>query len=229
MDPLTNAELVDGYRKKCSMNEYNSLARRNQYYHEIHDFSLRSAFFIRAGDFEITRDANILLLHPSADSGMPHTRPGNILCFSSDSDPNRLTTTLLHEGMHLEQRRDPNLWKTYHISQGWWPIPASVLPERWVNRCRINPDTLDIPFWSWQNNYVPLPLFANEARPTLTDCPVRWFDLRNQTLLKETPESFKKRYGASAQAEHPNETSAIEFSEKGYSSRVELYNVLTSL
>lgn len=229
MDPLTTAEAIDGYRRKCEENEFNSLARKNQYYHEVHDFSLRSAFLIRAADFEITQHANILLLHPSADSGMPHTRPRNIICFSSKTDPNRITNTLLHEGMHLEQRRLPDLWKTYHISQGWWPIPKSAIPEKWIQRCRINPDTMDLPFWSWQTHYVPLPLFTNEARPTLTDCTIRWYDLRNQTLFSSPPDSFTKRYGSIGQPEHPNETSAIEFSEKGYSTYTELYNVLTSL
>lgn len=228
MDLLEQAERLDRYRTKCTENEWNSLARQNQHYFSIDDFSTRSAILIRAADFEITRDANIVLLHPSADSGMPHTRAGNLICFSAETNPNRITNTLLHEGMHLEQRRTPDVWKSYHIKQGWWPVPASVLPERWVQRCRINPDTLELPFWSWQNQYVPLPLFANEARPSLTDCPVRWFDLRNGILLRETPESFVKRYGAIAQPEHPNETSAIELAQDGISTRAELYNVLTS-
>ena len=228
MDFLDQAEQKDRYRQKCMANEYNALARSNQNYFSIDDFELRSAIVIRAGEFEITQNANIVLLHPSADSGMPHTRPDNIICFSSDTNPNRITNTLLHEGIHLEQRKTPDLWKTYHIGQGWWPIPASVLPERWVNRCRINPDTLDIPFWCWQNHYVPLPLFANEARPTMTDCTVRWYDMRNGVLLRETPESFLKRYGAISQPEHPNETSAVELSRDSISTRAELYNVLVS-
>ncbi len=228
MEILEQAEFQDRYRQRCETNEFNSLARRNQYYFSIDDLSTRSAIMIRAQDFEITQDANIVLLHPSADSGMPHTRPGNIICFSSETNINRITNTLLHEGMHLEQRKNPELWKSYHIKQGWWPIPASYIPSRWVERCRINPDTLDLPFWSWQNNYVPLPIFSNEARPTLTDCDIRWFDLRNQTLLRETPESFIKRYGTIEQPEHPNETSAIELSREGISTRTELYNVLSS-
>jgi hypothetical protein len=228
MELLDQAEYQDRYRQKCAENEYNSLARKGQHYFSTDDFSARSAIVIRAADFEITRDANIVLLHPSADSGMPHTRAGNVICFADNTNPTRITNTLLHEGMHLEQRKTPDLWKSYHIKQGWWPVPASLLPERWVTRCRINPDTLDIPFWSWQNAYVPLPLFGNEARPTLTDCPIRWYDLRNATLLREVPESFIQRYGSIGQPEHPNETSAIELSRDGISTRAELYNVLTS-
>lgn len=228
MDILEQAEQIDQYRTKCMNNEYNSLARRNQYYFLVDDLPTRTSIMFRAQEFEITQDANIVLLHPSADSGMPHTRSRDVICFSSDTNSNRITTTLLHEGMHLEQKKNPELWKSYHIKQGWWPVPASYLPERWVARCRINPDTLDLPFWSWQTNYVPLPLFANEARPTLTDCPIRWFDMRNQTLLSEPPESFVIRYGNIGQPEHPNETSAIELSRDGYSTRAELYNVLSS-
>jgi hypothetical protein len=228
MDILETAEQIDKYRTKCMANEFNSLARRNQHYFSIDDLPTRSAIMIRAQDFEITQEANIVLLHPSADSGMPHTRPGNIICFSEDTNPNRITNTLLHEGMHLEQRKNPDLWKAYHIKQGWWPVPTSYLPERWVNRCRINPDTLHLPFWAWQSYYVPLPLFGNEARPTLNDCPIRWFDLRNQVLLREPPQSFTERYGNIAQPEHPNETSAIEFSNEGISTFAELHNTLTS-
>jgi hypothetical protein len=228
MDILDQAELQDRYRQKCEENEYNALARRNQHYFSIDDMAVRTSIMFRAQDFEITQDANIVLLHPSADSGMPHTRPGNIICFSSETDSNRITGTLLHEGMHLEQRKNPGLWKAYHIKQGWWPVSVAQIPSRWVERCRINPDTLDTPFWAWQTNYVPLPLFSNEARPTLTDCSIRWFDLRNGVLLSSPPESFTKRYGSIEQPEHPNETSAIELSKEGYSTRAELYNVLTN-
>ena len=94
MELLEQAEFQDRYRYRCEANEFNSLARRNQHYFSIDDFTARSAILIRAQEFEITQDATIVLLHPSADSGMPHTRPGNLICFSSETNPNRITCLL---------------------------------------------------------------------------------------------------------------------------------------
>ena len=86
MDILEQAEQIDRYRTKCMNNEYNSLARRNEHYFLVDDLSVRTSIMFRAQDFELTQDANIVLLHPSADSGMPHTRANNIICFSADTN-----------------------------------------------------------------------------------------------------------------------------------------------
>jgi hypothetical protein len=134
--------------------------------------------------------------------------------------------TLLHEACHLHQRTHEAYWSSYSIRQGWWPVAADQVPERFRSRCRINPDTMATPFWSWQEHYVPLPLFRNEQSPSMGDCDVRWYDMRNGVLYKVPPPSFSARYGDTGQPEHPFEVSAIEFSERPIQTKEELINVL---
>ena len=162
MDPLSKAEKMDRYRAACAENELNGLARGGQSY-TIFSQEKAKPFQEIANGFELSRGMQIIMLHPSADNGYPHTRPTNLICLPSTFplDPK----TILHEACHVLQRNNPDPWTTYSINQGWWPIPSELVPERWASRCRINPDTMARPFWSWQNHYVPLPLFTNELSP----------------------------------------------------------------
>lgn len=223
---LGKAELIDSYRKKCYENELNSLARGHDQYTPVSvptEYANHREICLTS---DLLRDANIVILHPSADSGFPHTRAGNLICMPAGYSAAQSEETLFHESFHLDQKARPSLWKSYHIREGWWPIPASSLPDRWVDRCRINPDTLDLPFWTWQTHYVPLPLFKNESRPEMKECEVRWYDIRNGVLFSSPPTSFSKRYGGITYNEHPNEVSAVELTNKGIRSIVELSNVL---
>jgi len=226
MDPLSKAERSDGYRAACAESELNGLARAG---HSYTVFSQEKAkpFQEIANGFELSRGMQIIMLHPSADNGYPHTRPTNLICLPSTFSNNRLAPqTILHEACHVLQRKNPDPWTSYSINQGWWPIASELIPERWASRCRINPDTMARPFWSWQNHYVPLPLFMNELSPTMADCEVRWWDMRNGVLFPDPPASFVKRYGGVTQTEHPWETSAVEFSGRGIKTHSELMNVL---
>ena len=225
MESLQRAEIIDNYRERVNENELNRIARSGQVYQtwkepkekEIKDLANR---------FEIVRGCELVFLHPSADAGFPHTRPRNIICMPSGFDGVNVAETILHEGFHIHQRNFPSLWKSYSIRQGWWPILPSEIPVRWRERCRINPDTMSHPFWTWQDNYVPLPLFTNEASPRLSECEIRWFDLRNGVLYKDAPRSFSERYGNIAQPEHPYEVGAIEFSKRWIQTYKEAANVL---
>lgn len=226
MDLLEKAEQIDKYRTACSRSELNRLARSKHTYSVF--LSESPAPLQRLADsVDLTRGSKIVILHPSADSGYPHTRPGNLICMPAGFPAASASKTLLHEACHLHQRTHESKWISYSVHQGWWPIEAERIPERWRDRCRINPDTLSQPFWSWQEYYVPLPLFKNEQSPSMSECDVRWYDLRNGALYKVPPLSFTKRYGSIGQPEHPYEVSAIEFSDRGIQTKEALMNVLS--
>lgn len=227
MELLRKAELLDGYRRSCKNNFLNNLARSTHEYVAISSSVQQKAEeYIKTLSFAPPQ-THVVTLHPSADNGYPHTRPGNLICVPTFSIPPS-EETLRHEALHLHQRLNEGAWITYSISQGWWPIPPALLPSEWTERCRINPDTMMSPFWSWQNNYVPLPIFTNEWSPSLGDCSIRWFDLRNRVLFTKPPDSFEKRYGPIGQPEHPFETGAIEFSHHEKLTHTSLMNSLST-
>lgn len=209
---LKTAEQMDGYRAKCNASELNRLARARYTYAPF--FEPRATEIRRLADsFELTRGCQLVFLHPSAEAGFPHTRPRNLICMPTGYDGD-LQNTLLHEGFHIHQRNYEKDWISYSIRQGWWPVGASEIPARWRERVRLNPDTLSQPYWTWEERYIPLPLFTNEASPSLPGTEIRWMDKRTGTLLKDPPRSFVDRYGPIAQPEHPFETGAIEFARK---------------
>jgi len=225
MDLLAKAEQIDKYRMACSRSELNRLAR-SQHIYSVFSNENPAALQQVADTMDLTRGSKIVILHPSADNGYPHTRPGNLICMPAGFSLYNAPKTLLHEACHLHQRTHEAYWSSYSIRQGWWPVAADQVPERFRSRCRINPDTMATPFWSWQEHYVPLPLFRNEQSPSMGDCDVRWYDMRNGVLYKVPPPSFTARYGDTGQPEHPFEVSAIEFSERPIQTKEELINVL---
>jgi hypothetical protein len=227
MELLAKAEQIDRYRTTCNRSELNRLARSKHIYSVFSNESPEPLQQI-ADTMDLTRGSKIVILHPSADNGYPHTRPGNLICMPAGFSLYNAPKTLLHEACHLHQRAHESKWVGYSVKEGWWPIDAGQIPERWRARCRINPDTMAIPFWSWQDYYVPLPLYRNEQSPSMGECDVSWYDLRNGVLYKVPPLSFAKRYGDIGQPEHPFEVSAIEFSEKLIKTKEELMNVLTT-
>ena len=226
MELLDEAERKDGYRAACHANLLNDRARERQEYSFYPD-PLGKRISSIAATYEIAKGSQIVTLHPSADNGYPHTRPG-IMCFPvRPYTTSQLTETVLHEALHLHQRNNLDLWTTYSVKQGWWPVPKETIPEKWRLRCRINPDTMYSPFWSWDSHYIPLPLFQNEFSPSMQGSSVRWFDTRSETLFSAAPRSFVDRYGAISQPEHPFETGAVEISHKNISTENRLREFLT--
>ncbi len=210
---LKKAESMDKYRTLCEASELNRLARSQHSYTPFFH-PMESTIRSLAAKYELTRACHLVFLHPSADSGFPHTRPQNLICIPGSYGAQDIEETLLHEAFHVHQRNYEQDWMSYSIFQGWWPVAPSEIPERWRERVRINPDTLSQPFWSWEERYIPLPLFKNEASPSLPETAIRWMDKRMGTLLNSAPPSFTARYGEIAQPEHPFETGAIEFAKK---------------
>jgi len=225
---LSQAEKYDQYRFRCSRSELNDAARKDHKYEPSFTDSATSDFMNTfAAQTPLLHDATIVILHPSADNGYPHTRPNNLICMPSNAcgQTDKCKETLIHEAIHLAQRSNLGAWSSYCRKEGWTPQHSDTISPRFIDKCRINPDTLLMPFWSWQDYYVPLPLFSREIRPTLSDVEIKWLDLRNNILMP-APASFTLRYGNPSQPEHPFELSAVEIAAKGIKTHKELDHIL---
>lgn len=232
---LGRAEYLDGYRAACAASPLNSAARNKDQY---------LPYFLSDGDanrlrseifrIDLLNNAEVLVLHSSADNGYPHTRPTAVVCMPENAitgvSDEALRNTLCHEAMHIHQRRYPTLWKNKCISEGWTPIPTEKIPKRFRDQCRINPDTFyDTPFWAWDSYHVAMPMFKDSKYLTLGDVRMEWLDLRTNALFHDPPESFTKRYGTPSQPEHPYEIYAVNYANEGLSSNFLVHNKLITL
>lgn len=202
MDLLNKAETIDHFRDQVAKDPINTKAREGLYYF--------SATEIKPEPW--IQNTVIVTMHPTAEAGMPHTRPPNIICLPAYYPEHLKENTLLHEYLHIDQRRRPSEWSGRFQKDGWTSFNEEI-PERWLRRCRLNPDTLDQRFWSFKG-YVPLPLYEREDNPKLRDVVVHWWDTKSGIKLSEPPRLFLERYGSLEQPEHPRELAAVELASK---------------
>lgn len=200
---LQRAESLDGYESACSSCPINSKARNFCQYIAWQDQSLAAAASAAPG----VKDVTIVILSPSAEGGMPHTRPPNVICLPAYFPEDRLAETMEHELIHIDQRKNPQAWREKLAAHGWTPASHEEIPQQWRSRVRINPDTHAAQFWKWAGRYIPLPLFEREDKPNLREISVRWWDTTDQRLHSQPPTSFTQKYGSlsASAAEHPYE------------------------
>ena len=228
-DCLVAAELIDGYRGACRRNRMNWEVREGQGY-ELSSISERARTFLSdgVGALPLLQGMEIAILNPEADGGLPHTRPPNLICLPAalckeEAVSKDFRVTLLHEAIHISQRQEPQLWEDFCIREGWIPVARERIPEEFIDRCRINPDTISRPFWAWELYHVPLPLFSPYGENKISSTKIQWLDLRTGALLHNFPKSFEKKYGRKfGQPEHPYEIYAEIFSEGGISTKEDL-------
>ncbi len=199
MYSLKEAESLDRFFERVKENPTNSLARQNLSYLPVKNYTE-----------PWIENTEILTMNPTAEAGMPHTRPPNIICMPLYFPDSRRTETLAHEFVHIHQRRNVDKWNRFFQKEGWSRVDPYELPLQLVQRCRMNPDTIDQPFWAWKDRYVPLPLFEREDKPQLRQVLVSWYDTKEGIRIPEAPRSFLEKYGSPSQPEHPRELSAVE-------------------
>lgn len=209
---LDQAESVDHFRAACAASPLNAAARAGCSYTLWPDQSLAVKAQAMVGD-----KAQVVILHPTAEGGMPHTRPlalplalptakfQGIIALPAYFPESRLPDTLRHELVHIAQRASPP-----SLAPDWTPVDPREIPEHWVAKARLNPDTLAARWQAWESRYVPIPCFLREDKPSLRDIELYWYDRRSGRALKQPPSSFTQRYGAAGVAamEHPYELQA---------------------
>ena len=213
---LQGAEDKDQYLKTCHLHKSNSLARRSlsysansihekEYYQSILEKSMAS--IPQRLKMEL-REVAIIPLMPSADGGMPHTRPSSIICFPN---PKQMlsTSTVIHELWHVHQRLYKEKWAETFKIMGWskW---EETLPTSLDDYRRFNPDTIDCPLWIFRNRWVPVPIFKDVMRPEMGEVHMWLYDAKNQTRVTSIPLELETEYpGMPASAyEHPREITA---------------------
>ncbi len=202
MYQLREAESLDRFFQRVSENPVNRKARENLSYLPVNNYTEKWM-----GNTEI------VTMNPTAEAGMPHTRPPNIICMPQYFPESKRDETLAHEYVHIHQRRNIDRWNRFFQKEGWSQVDVSELPERMVSRCRMNPDTIDQPFWRWKDRYVPLPLYEREDKPKLRDVVIQWYDMETGARQPEAPRSFLELYGSAPQPEHPRELLAVEIAK----------------
>lgn len=203
MEKLQEAETYDHYFQKIAQDPLNQKARQHLFY---------SAMMERTQPFLLNTE--IVTMHPTAEAGLPHTRPPNIICMPAYYPQDRMEETLHHELVHIDQRRRRYKWNAFFEKEGWNQLSETEIPTRWLQRCRMNPDTIDDRFWAWKGRHVPLPLFERDDKPDLRQVVIQWWDKETGIRQKEAPRSFQERYGPlPSQPEHPRELAAVELAK----------------
>lgn len=195
------AEAQDGFFARVKRSNVNRLARRNSMYEAWNDQSLAVT---AAALLDPEDKVDIVILDPSAEGGMPHTRPG-LICLPAYYPTSKLKETLAHEMVHISQKRQASLWAARASLEGWSPVREQI-PDFWASRLRLNPDTFGT-LYAWEQRYVPLPVYIREDKPILREIEVRWLDLTEGMVAKSPPRSFTQTYGplGAVEAEHPYE------------------------
>jgi phosphoribosyl-AMP cyclohydrolase len=197
---LKEAEKIDYFFDTVNNHSVNKKARDGLFYVVAESTSKPWLF-----------NTQIVTMHPTAEAGMPHTRPPNIIVMPVYYPEKAMETTLKHEYIHIDQRNRRSLWQDAFEREGWMRLDTQEIPKRWEQQCRLNPDTVDQRFWAWKGRHVPLPLFERTDSPELRKILVKWWDMEEGTLQREAPRSFTERYGLSPnQPEHPRELAAVE-------------------
>jgi hypothetical protein len=91
-------------------------------------------------------------------------------------------------------------------------VDEREIPEHFLARARLNPDTVHARWWAWEGRQIPIPVFEREDAPALQDITVFWYDRREGRAIRQPPTTLTEKYGSltPAQAEHPYELAAYK-------------------
>ena len=215
---LDNAESIDFYLDTCRQDPVNAKARKHQIYAANSISPTESAHYQRILNQMIPKlpqrlrmdlhTIHIVPLMPTADGGMPHTRPHSIIGVSRLSQIESLST-MIHELWHVHQRKYKDLWAKVFDRLGWkeW---KEELPGFLEKNRRVNPDTTDSPLWVYQNTWVHIPVFKDITLPDITEIDVWFYHVQEQYHLKQIPTTLKAQFPNLPQSayEHPRELAA---------------------
>ena len=160
-----------------------------------------------------TENGVVEIVDDKCQEGLPHT---------TDSETIRMTEAiwnsprkdeiLVHERVHLDQKRRPDAWEDFYHSVWNYEITSKPPPDIPIKACsmlRPNPDTTSRPWATWRRRFTFFPIYGEDH--TLKSAPVKIWD----SLLKsfvDLPAEWKAEFcddsGCPHQYEHPHELAA---------------------
>lgn len=142
--------------------------------------------------------------------GLPHTRAPNTIWLPYDwsISPN-YKETLIHELIHIHQRKNPDFWKDLY-GRKWDMLPFNGrLPEAVEIRRRFNPDTIQAPLYIWRDEWIPVAVFLRPDAPHLRE--IRLLFVHKTGGWQAVPPAEWTSFFGTAEAstcEHPHEMAA---------------------
>lgn len=215
---LQQAELGDGYEALCKRNLSNRQARFSSNYMANssdeasiqRNQALLNTYRAHLPPPLAALKAQVVLLMPSADGGMPHTRPDHLICVP-DRPAFLPFETFCHELWHIHQRAHYGQWKTFFEKAWSFQIYKGAIPSSLQGVLRINPDTMADPLWIWKDTWIPLCVFLNPVSPRLDQTAVWFYNVRTQRHIQTPPPDMAAFFGTDVPAvayEHPCELAA---------------------
>jgi hypothetical protein len=221
---LNMAENIDGYTESCHFDRANSRSRDNMVY-SPNAISLKDknyiVSFLDGLQYSIPQrlridldSVYIIQLMSSADGGMPHTRPYNIICFPDISGLFSIKT-MIHELWHIHQRiYHASIWVHVFAKIRWTPWNGD-LPDKLEDNRRYNPDTIDTPLWIYDNTWVPVPIFRDITNPSVNQVDIWFYNPKLAYHVRNIPyvlQAYHNIHIPSAY-EHPREITAYMLSD----------------
>ena len=201
---LYAAEKIDGYRASILKSPLNSKARANQSYNgatTIVKIPIKDAV-------APWWSGQVLWLEATADGGLPHTRPPGYICLPKNIDVARVDSVLLHERVHLHQRRYPDIWIKF-VKDKWNMEPwTGSLPAEIEKARRINPDLIANPFFIWKKKWVSFAIYDDTGSPSLSATSTNWYNVALKTTTRIPPDGWLDFFGSVLGDEHPWELAA---------------------
>ena len=215
---MAAAERQDHYLEQVAKNRANRIARQSMTY-AANRLTMSQQIVLDTRLREFLKDVPYILrslsvtivpLMPSADGGMPHTRPSDLVCLPQ-SGGSIDKTTFVHELWHLHQRAHYQEWVSF-FEGGWkWRPFQGALPAELEAQRRLNPDILRDPLWVWNSTWVPVCLFLNPSTPSFKETGTWFYNVKTGSYVHNLPETMAAFFSSSLSPsayEHPCETSA---------------------
>lgn len=222
LQALYRAESIDNYISQVNQSVSNRIARAGMLYLASPHSVQRSV--PSANPKDPWPNGQVIWMDPSADGGLPHTRPPFYICISRDFPEDKFEKTLLHERIHVSQKLHSREWISI-IEKAWSMNPwVGELPRTIQDQRRINPDLLMAPLFAWKNEWVPLAIFKSTSKPKLSEVDLIWWNTKTKTLFRTPPPGWTDFFGSNPLAEHPFEIAAYLIADKATS--IPAYRVL---
>jgi hypothetical protein len=211
---LERAELLDNYVTYCKNSWSNKKARRDFLYDVAPVPSHQVTQIDKLKVLEVipkwVNPVNVVVLNNTADNGFPHTRP-DIICIPHNLiDSYSLQSTLIHESVHILQRRYPKLWNDVYLKVLNMKESDVALPHELEVYVRYNPDTIYTRQYVWNNKWIAVPVYLRKDNPQLAHIRLHFYDINTQRWQAYPPIEWTKFFGEmnDSEQEHPHEMAA---------------------